>query len=370
MVNEVTKIVQEGNSQFRRILLFVSMIKKLEITGFRSFPKFKIGKLARVNLFVGKNNTGKTSLLEAIEILALGTPEGLYQSPRRRLEFLFQDQSGSHRPFTHLFTGHDLRPGSSFKIKAPNLGSVECRIIEAELNEQIQLFDDPDLPPQLDRLKIEFKSRKVRPPVSFSVSSDIRRVYRADNLDKPVNFVGTEDIVSRDLSRQWDQVVLTPEEELVTSALQIIEPRIQRIAFLAEGRNTRPGVFLKLNDTHVRLPLGSVGDGLKRILSLAIHLATSAGGWLLVDEIDTGLHHTVIADLWRLVIRTAERLDTQVCATTHSLDCVRALASVVVADGLAATDVLLHRVENGLDETVIYTPKELAIAADQRLEVR
>lgn len=346
------------------------MIKKLEIAGFRSFANFKIEKLARVNLFVGKNNTGKTSLLEALEILALGTPDGLFQSPRRRLEYFYQDQSGAYSQFTHLFYGHDLRPDAHFRIKAPQFGVVDCRVIEADLDEQIGLFEDLDRPNQLDRLKIEFKSRNTGRPVSFSAGSDVPRVYRSDSIEKPVNFVGTEEIAGRDLSRQWDQVVLTPEEDRVTSALQIIEPRIERIAFLAEGRRSTPGVFLKLSGTPVRLPLGSVGDGLKRILSLAIHLSTSAGGWLLVDEIDTGLHHTVIADLWRLVIRTAQRLDVQVCATTHSLDCVRALASVVLTDSLTSNEVLLHRVETGLDETVIYTPEELAVASDQHLEVR
>ncbi len=55
---------------------------------------------------------------------------------------------------------------------------------------------------------------------------------------------------------------------------------------------------------------------------------TSAGGCLFVDEIDTGLHYSVMAKMWHLLIETARRLDVQVFASTHSLDCLQALARV------------------------------------------
>ena len=52
------------------------MITRLQVQGFRGFRELHVGKLARVNLFVGPNNSGKTSLLEAIEILAAGSSLG------------------------------------------------------------------------------------------------------------------------------------------------------------------------------------------------------------------------------------------------------------------------------------------------------
>ncbi|HFB99193.1 MAG TPA: hypothetical protein ENJ53_00170, partial [Phaeodactylibacter sp.] len=46
------------------------MIDKLNISNFMTFEKLEIPVLKRVNLIAGKNNSGKTSLLEAIRILA------------------------------------------------------------------------------------------------------------------------------------------------------------------------------------------------------------------------------------------------------------------------------------------------------------
>ena len=46
------------------------MLKKLTIEHFRGFSSFKIDQLARINLIVGKNNVGKTALLEALFLLS------------------------------------------------------------------------------------------------------------------------------------------------------------------------------------------------------------------------------------------------------------------------------------------------------------
>ncbi len=155
----------------------------------------------------------------------------------------------------------------------------------------------------------------------------------------------------------------------MVTAIQIVEPDIERIAFVGEGRIAR-SIFLKPAGTEQRIPLGSMGDGLRRLLVLALHLVSAKGGYLLVDEIDTGLHHTVMVDLWKLVIETARRLGVQVLATTHSLDCVRTLAWVQEKNQDLASEVTLHRVERGLPSTVRYTMDELAVAAEHHLEVR
>ena len=52
-----------------------------------------------------------------------------------------------------------------------------------------------------------------------------------------------------------------------------------------------------------------------RMLGLALALANAKGGVLLVDEIDTGLHYSIMGDMWRMVGKLAATLDVQVFAT-------------------------------------------------------
>lgn len=347
------------------------MLTQLQISGFRGFRDLEVDGLSQVNLFVGTNNAGKTSILEAAELLAMGTASGLVRGPRRRGEATVVSQEGAssgHRALelSHLFYGHSLKLGAAFKISSTSELWVHCEITDSPQ----QLFAPPEgftpvlsykSSTQENGLLINPFWDSFQPPRPLSVSSSTD--------SGPVLFLGTEAVSASRLGQLWDSIVLTPEEAGVVTAIQIVEPDIERIAFLGEGRINR-SIFLKPAGTEQRIPLGSMGDGLRRLLVLALHLVSAKGGYLLVDEIDTGLHHTVMVDLWTLVIETARRLGVQVLATTHSLDCVRALAWVQEKNQELASEVTLHRIERGLPSTIRYTMDELAAAAEHHLEVR
>jgi predicted ATPase len=204
-----------------------------------------------------------------------------------------------------------------------------------------------------------------------AVSSEARRqlvTASAENLPS-AHFLRPESADLPRLSALWDSIALTTEEHRVVDALRIIEPSIEQIAFLGERRYRR-GVFLRLRDSGQRLPIGNVGDGLKRLLALSLNLVAARGGYLFVDEIDTGLHFTVMENMWRLVIETANALDVQVFATTHSSDCVNSLASVQKTPRISETDIALHRIERDLDHTIRYSVQEIAVAARRHVEMR
>jgi hypothetical protein len=113
-----------------------------------------------------------------------------------------------------------------------------------------------------------------------------------------------------------------------------------------------------------------MGEGIKRLLALSLNLVSSAGGYLLVDEIDTGLHHSVMTRMWRLVVEVAQRLDVQVLATTHSLDCVRALAALYEESPDVRDLISLHRIERGAETSVPYSADEILAASQHQMELR
>src|SRR5206468_10271805 len=120
-------------------------------------------------------------------------------------------------------------------------------------------------------------------------------------------------------------------------ALQFLDPDIERIApQVGNGPSyapqTRGGFIVKKRGLEQPVPIGSMGDGMWRMLAMAIAITQCRGGVLLVDEIDTGLHYSVMADMWRLIFGAAKELDVQVFATTHSFDCIQSLATVCVSD--------------------------------------
>lgn len=105
-----------------------NMIAELEITGFRRFEDFSLHDLGRVNLLVGSNNGGKTSVLEAVELLASwGDLRPLFDAMTRRGEHRWPDpqtRSDVEMDICRLFYGHMMEPDSQFSISQSLLNLI------------------------------------------------------------------------------------------------------------------------------------------------------------------------------------------------------------------------------------------------------
>ncbi|HYO53598.1 AAA family ATPase [Archangium sp.] len=362
------------------------MMTTLRIDNFRSFRRLTVEGLTRVSLLVGTNNAGKTSVLEAAELVLGGTgPPILVRSMRSRGEFVYpRGQRSAYIEVNHLFHGHSLEPGKSFELSAlvgESPRSIRCRIIPRPSG---NLEGDDETPPlELLRpgsnLALSISGDGMSPDgylfpmVGYSVRLRLLLNAATTPADKAwkVRFMGTAAPPVSDLQLLWDDFVLTPEETKVTNALQIIEPDIERLAALSgSGSERGGGMFVKLRGSDERIPLGSMGEGIKRLLALSLNLVSSAGGYLLVDEIDTGLHHSVMTQMWRLVVEVARRLDVQVLATTHSLDCVRALAALYEESPHVRDLISLHRIERGAEASIPYSADEILAASQHQMELR
>jgi AAA domain, putative AbiEii toxin, Type IV TA system len=372
------------------------MISSIQIDGYRGFEHFGMADLGRLNLLVGTNNSGKTSVLEAIYLLtSRGDPLSLWQFLWRRGERV-PGASNPRRPdveldICHLFSGHDAHIGSKFTLSAKNQSperSITFSIGElgAKERNELQAESRNAIP---SRLVLHIKGNPQPPmttlPLSRAggISPDMleappRRLRKRAGDENPSQFITAESLDSDDLVSLWDKVALTPNEDLVLKALRFLDPSIDRIAAQATGPNYYPGsvrggFILKCRGIDQPIPIGSMGDGMWRMLALAIAITQCRGGVLLVDEIDTGLHYTVMSDMWRLIFGAAKQLDVQVFATTHSFDCIRSLATVCTSDELftgGADFVTLQRIEKGRVKSIPYTQAEINMAAERGIEVR
>ena len=221
------------------------MYQSLQIERFRGLSSLEISGLSRVNLIVGENNAGKTSILEAIEIVALGgRPVSLLRSPSRRGEVPSEASDSRIRTeydIRHLFYQHAIQEGVYFRVSAKTEESdltITCEVRRAESEtEELKLFPDQDeIAIPLEVLIKGPENREGTPiPVSPSgiLSGELRRsAIQIPHSSQPsVAFLGTEGADPALLQRIWDGLVLTREEEKIVNAMQIIEPNIERIAF-------------------------------------------------------------------------------------------------------------------------------------------
>lgn len=365
------------------------MLSSLEIKTFRAFERLRVDDLDRINLFVGRNNSGKTTILEAAEMLVSeDNVASIIRCAMRRGEMIIkteEDRPSRHVDISHLFHGHDCDAGASFSIQGQEVETnVELKYIvvpsDRSPNVEKELFSDAyNLEPRLSLIiKHSEKEESISLPLSISggLSLDyVRRMnFRPSPKARPASFVRTETLDTFELQEFWDSIALTEEESNVIETLKILEPRIDRIAFLSSRAysrySTSSGIYVKLKDHEDRIPLGSLGDGIRHLLTMSLAVSHSRRGFVMIDEIDTGLHHSVMTDMWRVLIKAAERLDVQVFATTHSLDCLRSLAWLYSREPNLCQQVRLHRVDSGRYKTIVYKPEEIETAAKQDLELR
>ncbi len=362
------------------------MLRDLTIQNYRCFKNFQVDGLAPVNLIVGMNNSGKTSLLEAIYLLVS------QNDPQRLVEVLYnrgeiaERYIGSRVPgeavrrstgyqVTHIFYGHRLRPGDAIHLKSKREQrlSLDMQLHAGARQAALTLFEETsetDISTSSLSLLFAYGNHPIlEVPVRDDGAIDLR-YFRFQRPDLPHRFLTTNNLDFSQLAELWDGITLTPKEENVIAALQILEPTLERISFTSR-QTSNSGILLKLRKQNEPIPLGSMGDGMRRLLTLAASAVMAEEGVLLVDEIDTGLYYQTQNDMWRLLIETAQRLNVQVFATTHSSDCVRAFQEALDQSKDRSVGSLFRLSKRGEKiEAVSYTADELAVAIRQDIEVR
>ena len=361
------------------------MLQTFKLNKYRSFEDYGLVGLSRVNLLVGKNNCGKTSILEALHFLvSRGDPFVLTRSAARRGEV--SDARSSSRQtgpsISHCFFGHRFVPEAGFRILSKGGGQVSVRVRAADVEDETRLFDD-DMEHFLPFV-LEIKSSALKNipdiPVTesgFLLNSRLLRLRgpwsELPPPTPPVLFI-TPDSLDLDPMREvWDRVLTEGRESEAIEAMTLLEEELESIHFLTSDSRTRSGragVLLGFRGGGRRVPLGSYGDGMRRLLALSLALMQTANGVLLIDEIDTGLHWTVMEDMWRLVVETARKSSVQVFATTHSYDCIRGLAALTESRSELAEEVSIHKIERALNKAVRFAEKDIPAIVDQNIEVR
>ncbi len=203
----------------------------------------------------------------------------------------------------------------------------------------------------------------------------LRRAFGDGNWPTAITCqsLGPGPIENSEIARFWDAIALTDDEAAAEDALRLVMgDRVLRVAVIGgDNRYRRQGrAIVRLKGLDHPVPLRSLGDGAVRLFGVALALANSRNGFLLIDEVENGIYYELQKDFWRMVLKSAQAQNVQVLATTHSFDCVRGFAEA--SEQTDGVETVLARVvrRNGETWAVEYPKKRLSIAARQGIEVR
>jgi energy-coupling factor transporter ATP-binding protein EcfA2 len=372
------------------------IITDLSISGFRALRELKINGLGRVNLVTGRNNTGKSSLLEALRILASDvSPSVLYDILRFREEDA-RDTEGRTRladsenlfPLSSLFYGFpqfsdDLKPITM--EAAGKSKSLRLSIGAGWFSEE---RDQNGIRRRFPAQPYLFADDNVAFPALYIETDGIQRFMPLDVLSQytrgrssggiltneprmtcvAVNPYGGERTAT--LGKLWDKIALSDHEDDIIRALQIIDPEISAVSMIGgEGTRSLRTAIVRASNMRRPVPLRSYGDGVNRLFGIVLSQVNAKDGLLLIDEFENGMHYSIQRDAWRIVFDLAERLDIQVVATSHSWDTIEAFQQVANEH---TEDGVLIRLSRRGDEIIptLFREDELAIATRDRIEVR
>ena len=386
----------------KRFLIKNIMLQSLYIKNYRNLKELTIDSLSQINLINGENNTGKTSLLEALAIYASNANlESLCQMIESRGERLHNNNKKNEVQsildfFSSIFTDRDIDmtdeksiiigEKSGFKIKIQFIAYFD-KIIRDEQGENLMtkriIISKDDFEQYPDYTVGLMINSDIIPIAYFISDSSVSyRIIRAKEKKEVVHseYISTNNIDKEINAKLFDNIALTEQEKSVISALNIIEPNIEGLAFIDDRENVRSfngnrdksrNAVVKIKNKLERLPIKSMGDGINRILTIILAMVNSQNGFVLIDEFENGLHYKVQEKLWKIIFKLAKDLNIQVFATTHSSDCINSFSRVLDNNEYNVTGQFLRLDNrNGIIQPEIINSEVLKIADNQKIELR
>ena len=352
--------------------------EQLKIENFRGIKSLEIDDLARVNLFVGRNNCGKTSVLESVFLLTgMSNPAVLvYIENRRGLNL---NESSHLRNFFYsqkyaegfrLF-GRQKKESRELNV-GPIYGDFNIRQVTSDPSNKRDAIQSDILSSATDQslngLEFVFTihstkgSRKYEATMRLVESEDTPFRFQLDEKYKETThiwFLGQTygpEMVDRMLNEK--------NRDMLVSNLQYIEPKVQDIRIGLNGI-----MMVDIGMDHF-LPINHIGGGMVHILNILSTIYRAKNEILIIDEIENGLHASSIKYMWDMVLESSKQNNTQIFMTTHSSDVIKGLSLALQDKSDSVACFWLSKFDDDRIKAYRYSPDGLKNALDIGVDIR
>lgn len=341
------------------------------IENFRGIKTCDIHELGLVNVFFGKNNCGKSSLLEAIFLMS--GPSNpvlpiLVNNLRQLVSFTEEDI---------LTDFYGLSAENKIRIhgEGKNKRDVCVKMIKSHTGQvALDQLSQGNAEQSIKRygLKVEYRVGEsqhlyhtellVNPNEEGSAQAKTDKSYQESMY---AEYIPSGNVLLH-AQEKLAQIIVDKRESEIVEALKIIEPRIKDIVLVNNKIMADIGF-------ESRLPIHVLGDGVRKVLAILLAIHSAKGGVLMIDEIDNGLHYSIMPALWKAILHACQKQATQLFVSTHSADFVQALVDAMTQDDGLDTSVSAYKLVKRDDDQLValrYDKEKLIYAMNQEMEVR
>lgn len=267
-------------------------ITKTHIKNFKCFDDFKADGFAQVNLIGGKNNVGKTAFMEACyvnvnseNITFFITALTDIKFSRENLNLLFLsdlEKDNTKREYLekskNIYTSTNINT-SGFQVDEKN--GIKQYLFNMKKHNYIININD--------------------------FSFELEHIYNILLID---NF----GLSNNEITYRYSTLQRKDEESYLNNILKLLDPKIESFKIIEDKPQCKvSGAYLDITE---------LGDGVRHIVSIIISLYSAENGYLFIDEIDNGIHFTMLDKAWESILTLSEKLNVQVFSTTHSKECI------------------------------------------------
>jgi hypothetical protein len=363
--------------------------RSFEVERFRGLQRVRLEDMTRVNLVTGLNDAGKTSLLEAFYLHACGPLAGAQAATTiKALRGQPLDLSqGESDPWESLFYRMDMSHPIRFSATT-DVGDYELLLAQDPANAKpvgAQLAPTLDIG-QVIRSTLSIHERSIARNLdqeyvqSYSItqSAPSGSAFQTMSVKGELEPNATQPFMAGafvrpghrgDLATLYSRARRKQSGRMdVLAALREVDPRIKGLEVLVgEGG---PQLFARLEED-VLIPFQLVGDGAGAMAGYLLSMLEAKNGVLLLDEVGSGLHHSLLPAMWRILHRAAESQSVQIIASTHSAECIEA-ASVALERNLS--ELTLYRIRRDDDDAPLsvasYGDDKLGAALEMNADLR
>lgn len=362
------------------------MYNAIRVTNFRGIQSLAVEDLGRLNLFVGPNNVGKTSLLESLWLLRNPNNPVLTLPLAMTRGFNPVLQSPDSLWHTLFF---DMDVGQRIAIEADRSDGVSEKLAITLANEwigEIETGNDQSVttaaatasgPPQT---LLYTYSMDGEPPLVASFSLGLGRAnYRGDptfaqRAERASPFSPFLSTRQRPSSEELaDRFTKVRDEQGIAAfvrGLKTLEPRLHDLSIGYSLVDRQPSLRAHLTGLKTPMPVQLLGEGVGRLAEILLATTTARDSVVLVDEIENGLYYRNLETAWEAIDAASQEANVQLFATTHSAEFVQTAIRALPGD--SALDFRLHRLERDEDglRAVTYDYRTADTALELQLEFR
>ncbi len=341
----------------------------IKIEKFRGIRVCELEKLGLVNLFFGKNNCGKSSLLEALFLMSGPSNPTLpivLNNMRNLMSFNEEDLKADF----YLANSENI---IHLQSKGEQARDIRISMIESH-SKQVALD-------QLNQMNSEQAGKRYGFKINFNIGENggqhhTELIVTDENTGKASTDTSYKESMYAEyipsgymnvgINDKLAQIIKNKQESEILEALRIVEPKIKDIQLV--GQKIMVDIGLP-----TRLPVNVLGDGVRKVLSILISIYNTQNGVLMVDEIDNGLHYSVMYKLWDVILQTCKKTNTQMFISTHSMDMVKALVASFKQTTHTNPQVSAYKLIKKEDDELValrYSEEQLSYTVEQEIEIR